>query len=76
VRLILSLVAATDAVALVPRMGWSGDEPGVVVLPLTEGPLNRRVFTAVRRGTGDRPAQRAVRDALAEQARALGLQTA
>ena len=76
VRLILSLVGATDAVGLVPRMGWSGEEPGVVLLPLTEGPLNRRVFTAVRRGTGDRPAQRAVRDALAEQARALGLQTA
>jgi len=76
VRLILSLVGATDAVALVPRMGWSGEEPGVVLLPLTEGPLNRRVFTAVRRGTGDRPAQRAVRDALAEQARALGLETA
>src|SRR4051794_7901555 len=76
VRLILGLVAARGAVALVPAMGWHGEIEGVVWRPPAEGPLDRRIFTAVRRGTGERPAQCAVRDALAEQARRLGLQTA
>jgi DNA-binding transcriptional LysR family regulator len=75
VQLIIGLVAVTGAVALVPLMGWSGEMAGVVVRPAAEPDLDRRIFTAVRRGTGDRPAQRAVREALAEQARALGLQT-
>ena len=75
VRLILGLVEATGAVALVPLMGWSGEMPGVVVRPLAGVELDRRIFTAVRAGTGERPAQRAVREALAEQARALGLET-
>jgi hypothetical protein len=44
--------------------------------PPAEGPLDRRIFTAVRRGTGERPAHRAVREALAEQAAALGLELA
>jgi len=42
--------------------------------PPAERPLERRIFTAVRRGTGERPAHRAVREALAEQAAALGLE--
>ena len=33
------------------------------------------IFVAVRRGTGQRPAQQAVFDALADEARALGLET-
>jgi len=76
VRLILGLVGATGAVALVPLMGWSGELGGVVVRPATEPDLHRRIFTAARRGTADRPAQTAVRQALAGRARALGLQTA
>ena len=76
VTLILGLVAARGAVALVPRMGWHGEIDGVVWRPPAEGPLDRRIFTAVRRGTGEAPAQRAVREALAEQAQRLGLQTA
>ena len=44
--------------------------------PPAEGPLDRKIFTAVRRGTGERPAHRAVREALAEQAAALGLELA
>src|SRR3712207_834318 len=75
VRLILGLVEATRAVALVPLMGWSGQMPGVVVRPVAGVELDRRIFTAVRAGTGERPAQVAVRAALAEQARALGLKT-
>ncbi len=75
VQLILGLVGATGAVALVPLMGWSATVTGVVVRPASEPDLHRRIFTAVRRGTGDRPAQVAVREALAERARSLGLET-
>ena len=46
-----------------------------MLAPAGRGPLERRIFTAVRRGTAERPALQAVRDALAEQARALGLET-
>jgi DNA-binding transcriptional LysR family regulator len=76
VRLILGLVAARGAVALVPLMGWHGEIDGVAWRPSADGELYRRIFTAVRRGTGERPAVRAVVEALAEQARRLGLQTA
>ena len=72
-RLILSLVAGHGAVGLVPALGLHNEIEGFVWRPPAEGPLERRIFTAVRRGTADRPALRVVRDALAEQARALGL---
>src|SRR5436189_805849 len=72
VRLILGLVASRRAVGLVPALGWPHDVEGVVGRPPTETPLERRIFTAVRRGTGERPAHRPVREALAEQAAALG----
>jgi DNA-binding transcriptional LysR family regulator len=74
VRLILGLVAARGAVGLVPALGWHNGIEGVVWRPPAEVPLERRIFTAVRRGTGDRPAHRAVREALGEQAAALGLE--
>ena len=73
VRLILGLVAARGAVGLVPALGLHNELPGYVWRPPAEGPLDRRIFTAVRRGTGDRPVLRAVREALADRARALGL---
>lgn len=76
VRLILGLVAARGAVGLVPALGWHHEVEGVVWRPPAEGPLDRRIFTAVRRGTADRPAHRAVREELAEQAAALGLELA
>jgi DNA-binding transcriptional LysR family regulator len=76
VRLILSLVAGRGAVGLVPALGLHNEIDGFVWRPPAEGPLERRIFTAVRRGTADRPALQAVRDALADQARALGLETA
>jgi DNA-binding transcriptional LysR family regulator len=75
VRLILALVAARGAVGLVPAMGLHNEIEGYVWRPPAEGPLDRRIFTAVRRGTAERPALQAVRGALAEQARALGLET-
>ena len=76
VRLILSLVAGRGAVGLVPALGLHNEIEGFVWRPPAEAPLERRIFTAVRRGTAERPALQAVRDALAEQARALGLETA
>ena len=76
VRLILGLVAAGGAVALVPSLGWLNEIEGVVWRRPADGALDRRIVTAVRRGTGQRPAQQAVFDALADQARRLGLQTA
>jgi DNA-binding transcriptional LysR family regulator len=76
VRLILHLVAGRGAVGLVPALGLHNEIEGYVWRPPADGPLDRRIFTAVRRGTADRPALQAVRDALAEQARALGLETA
>jgi DNA-binding transcriptional LysR family regulator len=76
VRLILSLVAGRGAVGLVPALGLHNEIEGFVWRPPAEGPLERRIFTAVRRGTAERPALQAVREALAEQARALGLETA
>ncbi len=75
VRLILSLVAGRGAVGLVPALGLHNEIEGFVWRPPAEGPLERRIFTAVRRGTADRPALQAVREALAVEARALGLET-
>ena len=75
VRLILGLVAARGAVGLVPALGLHNEIEGFAWRPPAEGPLDRRIFTAVRRGTGERPAHRAVHEALAEQARRLGLET-
>jgi DNA-binding transcriptional LysR family regulator len=76
VRLILRLVAVRGAVGLVPALGSHEEIEGVILRPPAEWPLWREIFTAVRRGTGDRPAHRAVREALAEQAAALGLELA
>ena len=75
VRLILSLVARRGAVGLVPALGLHNEIEGYVTRPPAEGKLDRRIFTAVRRGTADAPVLQAVREELAEQARALGLET-
>jgi DNA-binding transcriptional LysR family regulator len=75
VRLILSLVAGHGAVGLVPALGLHTGIEGFVWRPPAEGPLDRRIFTAVRRGTAGRPALEAVRGALTERARELGLET-
>jgi len=50
-------------------------KPGTTAELSTVLPAGTTVL-AVRRGTADRPALQAVRDALADQARALGLETA
>jgi DNA-binding transcriptional LysR family regulator len=67
------LVAAGEAVSLLPSLGRPGRIPGVAVRPCAEAPLDRRIFLAVRRGSTGRPAHKAVSQALRDQARALGL---
>jgi DNA-binding transcriptional LysR family regulator len=75
VRLILSLVVGRGAVGIVPALGLHNDIEGFVFRPPAEGPLDRKIFTAVRGGTTDRPALQAVRTEMAQQARALGLES-
>jgi DNA-binding transcriptional LysR family regulator len=67
------LVAAGEAVALLPSLGRPGRVPGVVVRRPAEAPLDRSIFVAMRRASAGRATLAAVSDALREQARALGL---
>jgi DNA-binding transcriptional LysR family regulator len=67
------LVAAGEAVALLPSLGRPGRIPGVAVRRPAEASLERSIFLAVRRGSAGRPALAAVAEALREQARAIGL---
>jgi DNA-binding transcriptional LysR family regulator len=76
IRLMLRLVADNGAVALVPALGQPARVPEVVSRTPASGPLDRSVFVAYRRGTGDRPAVRAFAEALVERAAELGLDTA
>lgn len=67
------LVAAGEAVALLPSLGRPGRVPGVAVRHPAEAHLDRRIFLAARRASTGRPALKAVSRALRDQARALGL---
>ena len=67
------LVAAGEAIALLPSLGRPGRVPGVVVRRIAEAPLERSVFLALRRGSAGRAALKAVAEALRGQARAIGL---
>jgi DNA-binding transcriptional LysR family regulator len=62
--ILLALVANGQAVTLLPDLVRAEREPGVVVRDLAGSPLTRTVFSAVRRGSADRPALRALRAAL------------
>ena len=57
------LVASGHAVGMIPDLVFAGETPPVRLVDLPDGP-RREVFTAVRRGTADRPGVRAVRGAL------------
>ncbi|MDI9890918.1 LysR family transcriptional regulator [Microbacterium sp. IEGM 1404] len=57
------LVASGHAVGMIPALVFGGDEPATRSIDLPERP-RREIFTAVRRGTADRPGIRAVRAAL------------
>jgi DNA-binding transcriptional LysR family regulator len=67
------LVAAGEAVALMPSLGRPGRVPGVAVRRPAEAPLDRSIFLAVRRASAGRATLAAVADAVSEQARVLGL---
>jgi DNA-binding transcriptional LysR family regulator len=72
-RLLFDLVATHDAVGLAPALGRGWLAPGVALRPLAGPRLERRIFTAVRRGTGAHPAIRALQEALAVRAQELGV---
>ncbi|KEP73802.1 LysR family transcriptional regulator, partial [Microbacterium sp. SUBG005] len=57
------LVASGHAVGMIPDLVFAGESPPVRLVGLPGEP-RREVFTAVRRGTADRPGVRAVRAAL------------
>lgn len=57
------LVASGHAVGMIPALVFGGDEPATRLLDLPGRP-RREIFTAVRRGTAERPGIRAVRSAL------------
>jgi DNA-binding transcriptional LysR family regulator len=67
------LVAAGEAVALLPSLGRPGRIPGVAVRRPAEAPLDRAIFLAVRRASAGRASLAAVAEAVREQARVLGL---
>jgi len=67
------LVAAGEAVALLPSLGRPGRVPGVVVRRAAEAPLERSIFITVRRASAGRAALAAVAGALRAQARSIGL---
>jgi len=68
--ILLALVAAGQAVTLLPDLVRAGREPNVVACDVAEAPLTRTVFSAIRRGSVRRPALRALRAALASAAAA------
>jgi DNA-binding transcriptional LysR family regulator len=72
-RLLFELVAMGRAVAMVPALGRDWVVPGVTLRTLDGPPLERRIFTAVRSGTGAHPTVRALLDALAARAREIGV---
>jgi DNA-binding transcriptional LysR family regulator len=69
---VLAFVAADAGVALVPRLGQTAAPAGVVIRRLQDPPV-RHVFAAVRRGSEEGPAVRAVLDALAAGGAGYGL---
>jgi DNA-binding transcriptional LysR family regulator len=58
-----ALVAADAAVALVPELAGP-PPPGVVVKAVAGAPPHRRIYAAIRAGSGERPAIAAMLDAL------------
>jgi DNA-binding transcriptional LysR family regulator len=68
--ILLALVAAGQAVTLLPDLVKAEREPNVVARDVAEAPLTRTVFSAIRRGSVRRPALRALRAALTDAAAA------
>jgi DNA-binding transcriptional LysR family regulator len=68
----LALVAAGQAVTLLPRLVGLEDRPDVAVRAIAEGHVDRTIFVATRMADAQRPAIRALRAAIAAQAARLG----
>jgi DNA-binding transcriptional LysR family regulator len=68
--IILALVAAGQAVTLLPDLVGADRDPAVAVRDIGEGPIDRTVFTAIRRSSTRRPALIALRSALQEEVQA------
>jgi molybdate transport repressor ModE-like protein len=62
-------VAAGLGVAMVPELALPAFGPDVVVRPVADVPVTRRIYVSARRGGFARPALGAMRDALREAAR-------
>jgi DNA-binding transcriptional LysR family regulator len=62
--ILLALVAAGQAVTLLPDLVRIDREPHVAARDVAEAPLTRTVFAAIRRGSARRPALLALRAAL------------
>ena len=66
--MLLALVAAGQAVTLLPDLVRPDREPNAVAREIADAPLTRTVFGAIRRGSARRPALNALRAALRETA--------
>ena len=66
--MLLALVAAGQAVTLLPDLVRPDREPNAVAREISDAPLTRTVFGAIRRGSARRPALNALRAALRETA--------
>jgi DNA-binding transcriptional LysR family regulator len=64
----LALVAAGQAVTLLPRLVRPGDRPGVAVRELADGSVHRTIFAATRAADAARPSIVALRAAIREAA--------
>lgn len=67
----LALVAAGEALTLMPRMVGLGERPGVAVRAIAEGEVDRTIFMATRAADAQRPSVQALRDAIRDRARGL-----
>ncbi len=65
--ILLALVAAGQAVTLLPDLVGAERNPAVAVRDVAEGPIERTVFSAIRRSGTRRPALIALRSALKEE---------
>jgi DNA-binding transcriptional LysR family regulator len=68
----LALVAAGQAVTLLPRLVQLEDRPGVAVRAIAEGEIDRTIFMATRAADARRPSIQALRAALRDRAGDLG----
>jgi DNA-binding transcriptional LysR family regulator len=64
----LALVAAGQAVMLMPRLVGIDDHPGIAVRAIAEGAVDRMIFMATRAADAQRPSVQALRDAIRDQA--------